>query len=86
MKSLKTILRAIFWILITFIFIFTFVFFGGYKFFESQNPILIEFGVSIILGGLLFSVFEGGRKFEKHYDSKIAELEKRIEDLEHKNN
>lgn len=85
MNTLKTILRLFLIVLLTFAFVFIFVFFGGSDLFESKNPILIEIGVSVIIGGVLWSVFEVISNMQKDYDSKIADLEKRIEELEHKN-
>ena len=47
--KLKLLLRWAIIFLFCFIMIYLFVFFGGWKLFESGDPILIEIGVAFIL-------------------------------------
>lgn len=82
MKSkLKNIAGFILSWVISFLVIYLFVFFGGYKLFESGDIILQELGVSFIVGFNVFLIFS----LFKNNSAKISELEKRIEELE-KNN
>ncbi len=64
--------------LISFVFIFLFVFFGGHKLFEADSPVLWEIGISFIVGAILYYVCS----MFKNNNDKIDELEKRIEKLE----
>lgn len=83
-NKLKLVIHWILWVAISFVLIYLFVFVGGWKLFESGDVILIEIGVAFIVGTVLYLVFESTRAIEKDYSSKIAELEKRIEELEKK--
>lgn len=67
-------------IIVSFVYIYLFVFFGGYKLFDSKDIILQEIGASVIIGVVVFLVF---KSFKLNSD-KIDELEKRIEELENK--
>ena len=79
MKSkLKSITAFILSWIISFVVIYLFVFFGGYKLFETSDVILKEIGVSFIISLVIF--FALGL-FKSNSD-KISELEKRIEELE----
>ena len=79
MKSkLKNIVIFILSWIISFVVIYLFVFFGGYKLFESGDVILKEIGVAFIVGIIIFLIFS---LFGNNSD-KISELEKRIEELE----
>lgn len=66
--------------LICFAFIYLFVFFGGWKLFESGDPILIEVGVALVLSVLVFAFSEVVTALER----RISTLEKRIDELEKK--
>ncbi len=86
-QSIKIALRMILCTVISFVFIYLFVFFGGWKLIESSNPILIEIAVSIIVGILLDLIVELSKYFEAKFDNmtaQIQELEKRIEELREK--
>ena len=56
------------------------VFFGGWKLFESGDPLLMELGVALVLSFFVFAFNEVATKLEK----KIQELEERIEKMENK--
>ena len=71
-------------IIVTFTFIYLFVFAGGWKLFESGDAIAIELGVSVVLGALIGIILISIDKVVNNYDKKIADLEKRIEELEKK--
>lgn len=58
--------------------IYLFVFFGGWKLFESGDPILIEIGVALVLSFFVFVFGETVSGLEK----KVNVLEKRLDDLE----
>ena len=57
-----------------------FVFFGGWKLFESGDPILIEVGVAFVLSFFVFGINEAIMSFEK----RIKSLEERVNELEKK--
>ena len=79
MKSkLKNIAVFIVSWIISFAVIYLFVFFGGYKLFETGDVILKEIGVSFIIGFLIFLMLI----LFKNNSDKISKLEKRIEELE----
>ena len=79
MKSkLKNIAVFICSWIISFAVIYLFVFFGGYKLFETGDIILKEIGVAFIVGIIIFLIFS---LFKTNSD-KISKLEKRIEELE----
>ncbi|MBR2370471.1 MAG: hypothetical protein IKA82_00470 [Clostridia bacterium] len=86
-QKVKIILHMPVCIVITFIFIYLTVFFGGWKLIESGDPILIEIAVSVIVGILLWIIYELSRYCEEKFDDlhkKIQELEKHIEELSQK--
>lgn len=64
----------------TFIVIYLLGFFGGWKLFESGDPILMEIGVSVIVSLIVYAMYSSFSELEK----KIKELENRIESLEKK--
>ncbi len=80
-NSIKDILVLLLSIIISFILIYLFIFFGGSKLFESGDVILQEVGVSIVIGALVFWII----KINKTNYDKIEELKKRVEELENKN-
>ncbi len=63
-----------------FVVIYLFVFFGGWKLFESGNPILIEIGVALVLSFFLFIFNEIVIGLEK----RVKSLEERLNELESK--
>jgi len=56
------------------------VFFGGWKLFESGDPLLMELGVALVVSFFVFAFNEVATKLEK----KILNLEERIEKMENK--
>ncbi|MGN0538973.1 MAG: hypothetical protein ACI4KI_03860 [Candidatus Fimenecus sp.] len=80
MKKLKMLLHWLVCTLVTFLCIYLFIFAGGWKLVESGDVILIEIAVSIVIGFVIWIIFE----LTRFYDSKIENLEKRIEELENK--
>lgn len=76
--KLKLFLHFLISFALSFITIYLFVFFGGWKLFESGNPIFIELGAAVLFGIVLWIVFEHRTETEKQ----IKNLEKRIENLE----
>ncbi len=82
MKSkLKDLISLIITIAVVFAFIYLFVFSGGWKLFESDDPIAAEVGISVIIGAIVWVLI----KLCTVLSSRINELEKRIEQLENKN-
>lgn len=74
-EKIKILLRWAVVFLLCFILIYLFVFFGGWKFFESGDPIMIEIGVALVLS---FFVFVFGEI--------VTGLEKRVKSLEERLN
>ena len=74
----KMLLRWLGFFLLCFLTIYLIVFFGGYRFFESGDPILIEIGVAFILSIFLFAIIE----VQKLHETKIKALEERVKQLE----
>ena len=60
--------------------IYVIVFFGGWKLFESGDPVLIELGASAVLTIFVFVFFEIFSALEK----RVNALEKRLAELENK--
>ena len=88
-QAIKIALRMMLCIVISFVFIYLLVFFGGWKFIESGNPILIEIAISIVVGILLGIIVEFSRYCETRFNqmsTKIQELEKCVEELHDKKN
>lgn len=77
-QNFKMILRMLICIVISFIFIYLMVFLGGWKLIESGDPILIEIAVSVIVGILVWIIYE----FSKYCEKKFDDLHKRIQELE----
>lgn len=80
MKKLKMLLHWLVCTLVTFLCIYLFIFAGGWKLVESGDAILIEIAVSIVIGFVIWIIFE----LTRFYDSEIENLEKRIKELENK--
>ncbi len=76
--SLKSILRWAGVFLLCFLVLYVTVFFGGWKLFESGDPILIELGAAFILSIFVFAANEVITNLEK----RIKALEERIKKLE----
>lgn len=79
-NKIKSFLRWAGTFLITLIVIYLFVFFGGWKLFESGDPILIEIGVALVLSFFVFVIGEVLTGLEK----RVTTLEERIGKLENK--
>ena len=79
-EKIKLILKWGGMFLLCFALIYLFVFFGGWKLFESGDPILIEIGVALILSFFFFSVNE----VVIGLDRRVKSLEERIKELEKK--
>ena len=79
-EKIKPLLRFIATFVITFFVVYLFVFFVGWKLFESGDPILIIVGVAFVLSFFIFFFMEIILAFEK----KIERLEARIDELEKK--
>ena len=74
----KMILRFLGCFVLCFLVIYLTVFVGGWKLFQSGDPILIEIGVSVILSIFVFAVNE----VMTSHDKKIKDLEKQVKMLE----
>ena len=77
-KKAKMLLRWLGAFILCFLAIYLIVFLGGWKLFESGDPILIEIGVAFILSIFLFAIIEVQTTHEK----KIKDLEERVKQLE----
>ncbi len=79
MKSkLKDLISLILTIAVIFAIVYLYVFVGGWKLFESGDPIKMEIGVSVILGVIVWVLM----KLNVQMNSRINELESKIERLE----
>ncbi len=70
-NKLKSFLRWSIVFALCFLLIYLVVFFGGWKFFQSGNPILIELGFALILSFFVFI-----------FNEIVTNLEKRVKALE----
>jgi len=78
--KIKLLIRWAGIFLLCFIVIYVFVFFGGWKLFESGDPILIEVGVAFVLSVFVSIINEVVTGLEK----RVKSLEERINELENK--
>lgn len=78
--KIKLLLRWAGIFLLCFFVIYLFVFFWGWKLFESGDPILIEVGVAFVLSFFVFVINEVVMGLEK----RVKALEERINELEKK--
>ena len=76
--KLKLLFRWVLIFLLCLIVIYLFVFFGGWKLFESGDPILIEIGAAVILSFFVFVISEAVICLEK----RVKSLEERVKELE----
>ena len=79
-NKLKTLLKFAIIFAVCFIVIYLVIFSGGWRLFESGDPILIEMGVALIASIFIFAINETVNNLIKE----IKSLEKRIESLENK--
>lgn len=77
-QYVQSVIRLFLCIIFSFVAIYSFVFAGGWKLIESGDIVLIEVLVSVIVGFVVFIIYE----ISRYYDKKIKALEKRIEELE----
>jgi cytosine/uracil/thiamine/allantoin permease len=80
-KKLKFTLHFLICFVISFVCIYLIIFFGGWRLFESGDPILLEIAAAIVIGFVIWLIYE----LSAHFECKIKELEKRIEKLEKMN-
>ena len=77
-KKAKMLLRWLGAFILCFLVIYLIVFLGGWKLFESGDPILMEIGVALVLSIFFFAINEVLSMHEK----KIKDLEEHIKKLE----
>ena len=77
--TLRILLKWTAWFAVCFVVIYLIVFFGGWKLFESGDPIMLEIGLALILSvfvTIINEVVTGLEKRIAHLEDKIKELEK----------
>ena len=79
-NKVKMLLHWLVSTVISYVVIYIFVFFGGWKLFESGDPILLEIAAAIAMGFIFWVIYE----ITKGQETKIKELEERIAALENK--
>ena len=77
-NKLGRMLRWAIVFILSFLIVYSVVLVGGWKLFESNNPILIEIGVSLIISIFVFIIIEIVYMFEK----RIAAMERKVKELE----
>ena len=77
-KKEKMLLRWLGAFILCFLAIYLIVFLGGWKLFESGNPILMEIGAALVLSIFIFAINEVLTMHEK----KIKDLQEHIKKLE----
>lgn len=77
-EKLAILLHWVIAFIITFLCIYLFVFIGGWRFFESNDAIMIEIGSSIIVSVIVLIFYEA----IVYQKTRIDELENRVEKLE----
>ena len=78
--TLKILLKWAAWFAVCFVVIYLIVFFGGWKLFESGDPIMLEIGLALIISvfvAVINEVVTGLEKRIKSMEEKIKELEQR---------
>ena len=69
--TLKILLKWLIWFVICF---------GGWKLFETNDPVFVEIGVALIMSvfvSIISEVISGLEKRIKHLEEKVRELENR---------
>ncbi len=79
-EKFKTMLRWFAWFAVCFLVIYLIVFIGGWKLFESGDPILMEVGAALILSIFVFA----GNEAVTNLQNKVKMLEERVKTLEEK--
>ena len=79
-NKLKSFFRWAMIFALCFTVIYLTVFFGGWKLFESGDPLLMEMGVALVLSFFVFAFNE----VTTNLKNKIRDLEERIEKMENK--
>lgn len=79
-NKIKTIARLLICMVASFAVIYLLVFLGGWKLIESGDPILIEIAVAVIVGMLVYLIYE----LSTHYDGELKKMKERIAELEKK--
>lgn len=77
-QKLKPLIHFLISVIISFAVIYLFVFFGGWKMLESNDPIQLEFVAALATGFIFWIIYEISSAFEV----RLKELERRIEALE----
>ncbi len=78
--TLKILIKWAVWFVVCFAVIYLIVLFGGWKLFESGDPIMLEIGLALILSVFVTIINEVVTGLEK----RIKCLEEKIEKLEQK--
>jgi hypothetical protein len=68
--------------LLSFVLIYLLVFVGGWRLLESGDMVMIEAAVAVLVGMILWLLFEQG----KQYEERLRQLEQRIQALEKQDN
>ena len=76
--KLRTLMRWAITFVVCFIVIYLFVFFGGWKLFESGDAVLVELGVALVLSIFVYLFTEIVIRLEK----RVKALEERLDKLE----
>lgn len=77
----KSILHLLGCIAAAFVLIYALVFVGGWRLLESGDMVMIEVAVAVLVGMILWLLFEQG----KQYEERLRQLEQRIQVLEEQN-
>lgn len=77
-KKAKMLLRWLGTFILCFLAIYLIVLLGGWKLFESSDPILMEIGAALVLSVFFFAIYE----VLTMHEQKIKELEEHIKKLE----
>ena len=79
-NKLKTLLKFAIIFVVCFIVIYLVIFSGGWRLFESGDPILIEIGVALVLSFFVFvfgEIVTGLEKRMKSLEERLNEFEKK---------
>lgn len=78
----KILLHLLGCIAAAFVLIYALVFVGGWRLLESGDMVMIEIAVAVLVGIILWLLFEQG----KQYEDRLRQLEQRIQALEKQDN